>query len=305
MCRWVLTNAHDQGRPDEAGGQLAIRHRDPRIMSGRTDSTDWEFERGSPTAYEELFVPVIFSPLAERLIDRANIQEGDHVLDIACGTGIVARLAAPLVGDTGTVVGIDTDEGMLAVAMKAAAEEQRTIAWQEADASNLSFSAEQFDIVLCQQGLPFFDNPITALEEMYRVVTRYGRVLLNVGRPLAYQPGWNVLADGLSRHIGDEWGAMMQGPFPGWDIDHVRQIVKEAGFQTVAVTIDIGSVRFSSVEEFVGRQAATSPLAEPIGAAPQEVRNALIEDLEDELEGYTDDEGIVFPFESYVVVAAP
>ena len=176
-------------------------------MSERTtESTDWEFEQGSPEAYEELFVPVIFSPWAERLINRAKIHEGNHVLDIACGTGIVARLAAPLVGETGSVVGIDTDEGMLAVATKIAAEEQLPIEWQEADASDLSFSAEQFDIVLGQQGLPFFDDPTAALEEMRRVIVQDGRVLLNVGRPLEYQPGWEVLAEALSRHIGDEWG---------------------------------------------------------------------------------------------------
>jgi ubiquinone/menaquinone biosynthesis C-methylase UbiE len=246
-------------------------------------------------------VPVIFTPWAERLIDRATIQEGDHVLDIASGTGIVARLSSPLVGETGSVVGVDNDEGMLAVATKTAAEEGLTIEWQEADATDLPFAEERFDIVLCQQGLPFFDDPIPALREMRRVVASDGRVLLNVGRPLEYQPGWEVLAEALSRHIGDEWGAMMHGPFPSWDGDYLQQIAQDAGFDDVSVTIDIGSVRFPSVETFISRQAATSPLAEPIGNAPQAVRDELIQDVEDELEGYTDDDGIVFPFESYVM----
>ena len=274
-------------------------------MSERTPgSTDWEFEQSSPEAYEELFVPVIFAPWAERLIDRATIHDGDHVLDIACGTGIVARLAASFVGETGSVVGIDSDEGMLAVATESAAHAQRTIEWQEADASDLSFADERFDVVLCQQGLPFFDDPTAALREMRRVVAADGRVLVHVGRPLEYQPGWDVLADALSRHIGDEWGNMMHGPFPAWDGAYLHQIARDAGFDDVSVTIDIGSVRFSSVEEFVSRQAATSPLANPIGAAPQAVREALIQDVEDELEGYADDAGIVFPFESYVMEAS-
>lgn len=273
-------------------------------MSKRTNqTTDWQFEQGSPKAYEQYFVPVIFSPWAERLIDRAPIQEGDHVLDIACGTGIVARLASPLVGDTGSVIGIDNDEGMLAVATETAAEEQLTIEWREADATDLPFADERFDTVLCQQGLPFFDDPIPALEEMLRVVESDGRVLLNVGRPLEYQPGWEVLAEALSRHIGEEWGAMMHGPFPAWDGDYLQRISQDAGFDDVAVTIDIGSVRFPSVETFISRQAATSPLAEPIGAVPQAVRDELIQDVEDELEEYTDDDGIVFPFESYVMEA--
>lgn len=273
-------------------------------MSERINqSTDWEFEQGSPEAYEELFVPVIFSPWAERLMDRATIQNGDHVLDIACGTGIVARLAAPLVGEVGSVVGVDNDEGMLAVASKTAAAEGLAIEWQEANVTDLPFADERFDIVLCQQGLPFFDEPVLALEEMRRVVAPDGAVLLNVGRPLEYQPGWEVLADALSRHIGDEWGAMMHGPFPAWSGANLRRMAQDAGFTDVSVTIDIGSVRFPSVEEFISRQAATSPLAEPIGAAPKKVRDELIKDVEDELEEYTDDDGIVFPFESYVLEA--
>ena len=273
-------------------------------MSERTEqSTDWQFEQGSAEAYEQYFVPVIFAPWAERLLDRATIREGDHVLDVACGTGIVARLSSPLAGETGSVVGVDTDEGMLAVATEAAAEAQLTIEWREADAAALPFSEATFDVVCCQQGLPFFDDPVPALEEMRRVVDPDGRVLLNVGRPLEYQPGWDVLAAALSRHIGDEWGAMMHGPFPSWDGAHLHQIAREAGFDDVSVTIDIGSVRFPSVEAFIGQQAATSPLGEPIGAAPKAVRDELIQDVEDELEGYTDDDGVVFPFESYVVEA--
>ena len=273
-------------------------------MSERTEqSTDWQFEQGSAEAYEQYFVPVIFAPWAERLLDRATIREGDHVLDVACGTGIVARLSSPLVGETGSVVGVDTDEGMLAVATEAAAEAQLTIEWREADAAALPFSEATFDVVCCQQGLPFFDDPVPALEEMRRVVDPDGRVLLNVGRPLEYQPGWDVLAAALSRHIGDEWGAMMHGPFPAWDGSYLHQITREAGFDDVSVTIDIGSVRFPSVEAFIGQQAATSPLGEPIGAAPKAVRDELVQDVEDELEGYTDDDGVVFPFESYVVEA--
>ncbi len=273
-------------------------------MSKRTNqATNWQFEQGSPEAYEELFVPVIFSPWAERLTDRATIQDGDHVLDIACGTGVVARLAALLVGAEGSVVGVDNDDGMLAVARKTATAEGLTIDWQEADVADLPFADGRFDIVLCQQGLPFFDDPILALEEIRRVVAPDGRVLLNVGRSLEYQPGWEVLAEALSQHIGDEWGTMMHGPFPAWDGADLRQMAQEAGFDDVSVTIDIGSVRFPSVEAFIHRQAATSPLGQPIGAAPKAVRDELIKDVEDELNEYTDDEGVVFPFESYVMEA--
>ena len=273
-------------------------------MSERTTaSTDWEFEQGSPEAYEELFVPVIFSPWAKRLINRATIQEGDQILDIACGTGIIARLAVPLVGEAGSVIGVDNDEGMIAVAKQTATAEGLTIDWQEANVTDLPFADERFDIVLCQQGLPFFDDPILALKEMRRVVAPDGRVVLNVGRSLEYQPGWEVLAEALTRNIGDKWGTMMHGPFPAWDRADLKRMAQDAGFDDVLVTIDIGSVRFPSAEAFIRRQAATSPLGHPIEAAPNAVRDELIREVKDELEAYTDDEGIVFPFESYVLEA--
>ncbi len=282
--------------------RLSGDRRDSEIMSERTNqATDWQFEQGSPEAYEELFVPVIFSPWADRLMERATIRDDDHVLDVACGTGIVARRVASRVGETGSVVGVDTDEGMLAVATKTATEEGLEIEWREADATELPFADERFNIVLCQQGLPFFDDPVLALEEMRRVVAPGGSVLLNVGRPLEYQPGWEVLSEALSRHIGDEWGAMMHGPFPAWDAAYLQRIAHNAGFDDVSITIDIGSVRFSSVEDFISRQAATSPLAHPIGAASKTARDELIQDVEDKLEDYSDDDGIVFPFESYVM----
>ena len=275
-------------------------------MSDRTNqSTEWQFEDGSPEAYEELFVPVIFSPWAERLVDRATIEGDENVLDIACGTGIVARLVARRVGDAGSVVGVDNDEGMLAVATKTAAAAGLSIEWEKADVTDLAFTDHRFDIVFCQQGLPFFEDPRRALVEMRRVVAKDGRVLLNVGRPLQYQPGWAVLADALTRHLGEKWGNMLSKPFPEWDGKYLRELTQDAGFGDITVTIEIGTVRFPSVKEFLRRQAVTSPLAEPIGAAPEAVRNDLLEELREDLHDYVDDDGVVFPFESFVVDAKP
>jgi len=268
-----------------------------------TRTAGWQVEQTASEAYDQYLVPAIFESWADRLLESATAQEGDRVLDVACGTGIVARRAAPRVGEDGSVVGFDINDGMLAVAKEAAADIHPSIEWRQGDATDLPFADERFDAVCCQQALQFFDDPVAAVGEMRRVLTPGGRVALSVWRPLDHQPAYVVLAEALERHLGDEAGAMMRSPFPTWDGKDVRTLTRDAGFDDVSVTVEIGSVRYPSVEEFVRREAASSPLAERILAVERTVRDELVRSVEDSLHAYIDDEGIVSPMESYVIVA--
>ncbi|WP_331233166.1 class I SAM-dependent methyltransferase [Natronorarus salvus] len=272
-------------------------------MSDRTsEPAGWQLDRSAPEAYERYLVPPIFAPWAERLLDVAEVREGDRVLDVACGTGIVARRAASRVGESGTVTGIDINEGMLAVAERAA-EAQPPIEWRQGDATDFPFSDEGFTVVCCQQALQFFDDPAGALAEMRRVLETDGRAALSVWRPLEYQPGYVVLAEALGRYVGEEAEAMMRSPFPAWDGDELRRLARDVGFGEVSIAVEVGSVRYPSIEEFVRREAASSPLAEPIAAVGRGVRADLLREVKDGLDGYTDDDGVVSPMESYVLAA--
>lgn len=266
-------------------------------------STGWQLEQSAPEAYEQYLVPPIFVRWADRLIEIGDVHEEDRVLDVACGTGIVARRAASQVGTSGAVVGLDINEGMLAVAEKTAADIHPSIEWRQGDATELPFSDERFDTVCCQQALQFFDDPVAAIREMRRVLAPGGRMVLSVWRPLDYQPAYVVLADSLERHISGEAGEMMCSPFPAWDREVLRTLGSDAGFSDVSVTVEIGSVRYPSVEEFVRREVASSPLSEPIAAVEREVRDELVQEIADALSAYIDDEGIISPMESYVVTA--
>ena len=273
-------------------------------MSNHTgQSTGWQVEQRASEAYERYLVSSILAPWADRLLDTGEIHEGDRVLDVACGTGIVARRTASRVGTGGSVVGVDINDRMLEVAEETAAEVRPPIEWRQGDATDLPFSDEGFDVVYCQQALQFFDDPLAAIGEMHRVLAPDGRLALSVWRPLDYQPVYVVLADALARCIGDEAGEMMRSPFPAWDGDDLRTLLRDVGFDDVSVTIEIGSVRYPSTSEFVRREAASSPLAEPIAAVEQAVRDELVQTVEDSLQTYSDDDGVVSPMESYVVTA--
>lgn len=269
----------------------------------RRQSTGWQLEQSGSEAYEQYLVPGMFEPWAERLIDRVNLSEDDRILDVACGTGIVARRTASRLGNGGAIVGLDINEGMLAMAKATVTEIQPRIEWRQGDATDLPFPDASFDVVFCQQALQFFEDPAVALEEMHRVLVPGGQIGVSVWRPLEYNPSYVVLVDALERHVGDDAARMIRSPFPAWDGDDLRSLVRDVGFSEFSIIIEIGSMRYPSAEEFVRREAASSPLAGPLAALEQEVQQGLVQDVGDALQKYTDDEGIVFPMESHVLTA--
>ncbi|HEU4494375.1 MAG TPA: methyltransferase domain-containing protein [Rubrobacteraceae bacterium] len=263
----------------------------------------WQLDEGSAEAYERYLVPLLFAPGAEYLIELATPGPGERVLDVACGTGIVARRAALRVGSGGKVVGLDLNEGMLGMASKASSDIRPVIEWRQGDATSMPLPDGAFDVVLCQQGLQFFLDQPAALGEMRRVLTPNGRLALSVLRSLEHNPGYHLLADALEQHLGPEAGAMMRSPFPSLSREELRDLIAGAGFRDVRIFLGIGPVRYPTVEEFVRWEGASSPLAGPIGALKEDVRAALIRDLGEALRIYTDDAGIVFPTETYLAVA--
>jgi ubiquinone/menaquinone biosynthesis C-methylase UbiE len=263
----------------------------------------WQLESDSAEAYERYLVPGLMAAGAQRLVELASPRPGDRVLDVGCGTGIVARSAVPVVGDKGRVVGIDLNEGMLRVAKRAAAELVPPIEWRQGDATSLPFPDAAFDVVTSQQMLQFVPGPERAVREMHRVLAPRGRLAIAVCRPIEHAVGYAPLAAGLRRHAGAEAEAMMRSPFPAWSVEELRQIVTAGGFDAITIRIEVMCVRYPSATEFVRREAACSPLAGPIGSLAAPARTALVDDLAHELRAHKDDLGIALPLEVYVALA--
>jgi len=146
------------------------------------DHHHWQLDGNAPELFQRYLVPAITAKWAEDIVDRARPQAGDEVLDIACGTGVVARVASKRMSQ-GHVTGLDLNKGMLAVA-RMLPSEGAPIDWIEASALNLPFPGGKFDLVLCQQGLQFFPDRGRALREMRRVLSSSGRVALSVYSPI-------------------------------------------------------------------------------------------------------------------------
>jgi ubiquinone/menaquinone biosynthesis C-methylase UbiE len=263
----------------------------------------WQLETNSAEAYERYLVPALMMRWAGRLLDLAGLKPGERVLDVACGTGVVARQAAPRVGPRGRVVGLDLNEGMLAVARTASSAIRPPIEWRQGNATSLPFGDGEFDLVLCHQALQFVSDRSAAVREMRRVLAASGRAAVGVCRPIELCPGYPLLAEALRRHVGPEAEAMMRSPFPSWTIDDARGLLAGAGFGEVRVAIEVSPIRYPSPEEFLRQEAACSPLAGLVGALSREARSALVQDLTAALRSRCDDEGVVFPIETYLVLA--
>lgn len=262
----------------------------------------WQLEDNIPEAYEKHMVPMLFKPIAKKLIEYANPKAEECVLDVACGTGIVARLVASQSGTGKNVIGIDLNPSMLNVAKNAALNEGFEIEWREGSATKLPFLDEMFDVVFCQFSLQYFPDKLLALKEMYRVLKPNGRVLLSLPRSIQYSPSTFVLAKALKNHISDEALAMMQKPFSLCDKEEIRELVTQAGFKSHIKNI-VEPFFTSSIEEFVHRQISGSPLAQPVGQATDAARTALLSEVVSSLQDYVDDDGMVHPIEAHFVLA--
>jgi SAM-dependent methyltransferase len=260
----------------------------------------WQVAGSAAQVYERELVPAIFGPWAPQLVGLAAPVAGERVLDAACGTGVVARLAAERVGQDGRVVGFDLNPGMLAVAHRLPVGGV-PVGWVQATADRLPFRGGSFEVVCCQLGLQFFPDRAAALAEMARVLVAGGRLVVMVWRSIDHSPGFAVLAQALDRHIGPAAGALMRAPFGLGDEEALRGLVAGAGFREVAVDRQAGVVRFGSARELVVAYGAGSPLAGPIRAAAPAARAGLLADVQVALEAWQGAGGLAFPIEALLV----
>lgn len=257
-------------------------------------------------AYETDLVPAMFRPWSEELITRVSPQPGDRVLNVACGTGIIARQVSPQVGTDGSVVGLDINPSMLDVARSLPSPDVSPIAWYEGSGDELPFPAASFDLVLCQQGLQSLPNRPATVREMRRVVTGDGTVGVGVWRSLDHQPALAILDDALERHFGFS----VTDPFSLGDATELRSLFSDAGFRAVKLKAVTRDVRFPSMKHFVqmiGRSAAavTPELAQLDDHTLNAMIDTVAKDADAPLQPYRDGEGLTFPMEAHIVVATP
>jgi ubiquinone/menaquinone biosynthesis C-methylase UbiE len=272
-------------------------------MSGQGQ---WQVAGNAAEIYERALIPAVFATWAPLVVALASPRPGERVLDVACGTGVVARLAAQEVGRTGSVIGLDLNPGMLAVAASSAASASPAsapITWQEASATKMPFPNAAFDIAYCQLGLQFFPDRPAALREMHRVLVPEGRLGLMVWRSIEHSPGFGVLAAALARHVSSEAAGIMRAPFALADAEELRGLIAAAGFRDITIRPVAGTVRFPSVARFVQDYVAGSPLAGHVAKVSDEARAALVSEVSNALTSRLAAGALAFPIEAHLAGA--
>jgi ubiquinone/menaquinone biosynthesis C-methylase UbiE len=247
-------------------------------------------------AYEAAFVPAFFAQWAPLLCDASGLTAGQQVLDVACGTGIVARTAAGRVGPA-NVMGVDLNEAMLAVARRVAPD----LEFRQADSSALPFDEASFDIVLSQMALMFFADRAASLREMARVTVDSGTVAVLVPGALEHQVSFSRFVEMASSHAGSEARSLLTTYFRCGDLDQLAALVESAGLQVTTARTEMGTYRAPSVDAFVVTEVESTPLVQRIS---EEVYRRIRADAHDVLAPFTAADGRVeAPFEANLVVA--
>ena len=208
--------------------------------------------------YERYFVPAIGAPLATDLVDEARLRPGDRVLDVACGTGIVARLASERVGGDGRVAGADINAGMLAVAHSMTAALRTPIQWYETSAEAMPLPDEAFDVVFCQLGLQFVTDQAAALSEMRRVLAPAGRAYVSTPVPSEF---FNVLEQAFADRALPQAAAFVRLVFSLNDPTALARALRTAGFRDAQARIDTKHLHLPEPPEFFRQYVQSTPLA--------------------------------------------
>lgn len=273
-------------------------------MSQTTDPTPAQM-------YEAYYGPAIFEPCTEVLLSHAAPRPGEVVLDLACGTGRVARRVAPLVGEHGRVVAVDLNPGMLAVARSLPAPPGAAIDWRAGDAVTLDLGNGAFDLVLCQQGVQFFTDRAGALQHMHRVLKPGGRMVLATWCDVSRHQLFGEFAEVEAPRLGPLGVSVDElfAPFSLGDAGELRALLEGAGFAPDSIEITERSIeaRFPSPETFVYQMefayGAVIPAFAENRAAFIEFVDAVTAETAELVQRHTRDGHVCFPMYLHVTSA--
>lgn len=223
--------------------------------------------------YQRHFVPAIATPVSAGLLTAADLQPGERVLDVACGSGIIARLAAERVGPAGAVAAIDLAADMIDVAEATPAPANPVIDWHVGEATSLPFDDEQYDVVTCQMGLMFMEDRTAAIAEMRRVLVPGGRVVINT--PGTIQAPFALMERAIVEHISADLGGFVRAVFSMHDPVAVADLLRAAGLRDIDAHESMATLRLPAPAEFLWQYINLTPMAPFVVQAAEAAQIAM------------------------------
>jgi len=264
-------------------------------------NTQYQLEGNAPQLYERETVHTLGRPLAELMFSHVILQAGERVLDAACGTGIVTRVAAQRFHHLAHIVGVDLNPGMLEVARAHTPTTGVPVEWRQGDLSALPFPDNRFEVVLCQQGLQFVPAPGAALREMRRGLVPGRRLAFTVFRevPVYYA----VLADALARHVSAAAATSCLSRYTLQEATTLRTLVEAAGFGAITMRVLEVKRRMPASAASIVEAMARAPYARDVAAVEEAIRHAIGQEVSAALHTYREGAEVVIPHRSHLVQA--
>jgi ubiquinone/menaquinone biosynthesis C-methylase UbiE len=262
-----------------------------------TEPESWQVSSDAAEIYEKVFVPTLVGQWAVQVADAARITAGDRVLDVGCGTGVLAREAITRVGSSGRVTGLDLNEGMLAVAQRI----EPHVEWRRGDAVDLPFDDGSFDVVVSQFVLMYLPDRIAAIKEMKRVLAPEGRLAAAVWGPFERATGYVILTELVKRHGGEAAANLLTAPHALGDQDKLTTLFKASGFDNLEISLREGVYAQPSIEHFIEYEVKGTPLDDFFN---EESYQDLLKAAHEGLSSFVTDSGkVVVPMDAIIVTA--
>lgn len=269
--------------------------------AARTGGRAWQGVRVGARHYERDLVPQLFAPWALELVEAVGVRQGDRVLDLACGTGAVTRIAAARATVRGSVTGVDVNGDMLEEARRASGIAP-AITWRRSDAHDLGPPDHAFDVAFCQQGLQFFADPSAVLREVHRVLSPGGRLGVSVWSAVDH-PAYAPIGAALERHLPQvpEAAGFVRAIFGLGDAGLLRRMLELAGFTDVRIERRTHPARFPSAESWVRAFLRAAPVRAAARVAP--LHDRVVRDALAALDPDGAGDAFTFPMEAEVAIA--
>ncbi len=181
--------------------------------------------------YEQVFVTHLFKPWVEHLFGQYSVPNGERMLDLACGTGVVARHFIKQSMRKISIHGVDNHTGMLVEARKHA----DNVTWVACNAERLPFDKGWFDLVICHQGFQFFQDVHMAARQVRRVLSPDGYALIATWRSVHLHPVHSIMCAGVSHQL-DVAASTLSPIFGLSDEENLANIFRSVGFGSITQT---------------------------------------------------------------------
>jgi ubiquinone/menaquinone biosynthesis C-methylase UbiE len=264
-------------------------------LQRRVQRYGWDKASG----YYEAYWQKQLYPAQQKLLELANIKNGDKIIDIACGTGLVSFPAAELAGENGFVMANDISDKMVEMGAAIAKEKNLSnISFQRMDAEELEVEDNSYNIALCALGLMYFPDPLKAIKEMYRLLKPGGHAVVAVWGQRK-NCGWAEVFEIVDRRVASEVCPMF---YNLGNEGTLQQYMNAGGFKDIS-TVRINTLlNYSSGEEACGAAFLGGPVALAYSKFSDDIKGEVCKEYVESIKSFKNADGYHVPGEFVVAI---